>query len=96
LGVGEGSTGQPPAGLSFVAGYRRRDESKAATSSGQKSYQQFGAVCGNGMTVLAKIKIYKDDRELETPLVIRGRITHIWMNSRTAVNLGFRSHQCHA
>jgi hypothetical protein len=37
LGVGGGTTGQPPVGLSLVAGYRRKDKSEAATSSGQKS-----------------------------------------------------------
>jgi hypothetical protein len=36
LGVGGGSAGQPPAGLCFVAGYRRRGESGAAMSSSEK------------------------------------------------------------
>jgi hypothetical protein len=34
LGVGGGTAGQPPAGLCFVAGYRQRGESEAATSPG--------------------------------------------------------------
>jgi len=34
LGVGGGSTGQPPVDFRFVAGYRKWDESEAATSSG--------------------------------------------------------------
>jgi hypothetical protein len=37
LGVGGGTTGQPPAGLCFVAGYRQRGESEAAMSSGWTS-----------------------------------------------------------
>jgi hypothetical protein len=36
LGVGGGSAGQPPVGLCFVAGYRRRGESGAAMSSSEK------------------------------------------------------------
>jgi hypothetical protein len=34
LVVGGSSTGQPPVDLRFVAGYRQKDESEAATSSG--------------------------------------------------------------
>jgi len=36
LGVGGGFAGQPLAGLCFVVGYRRRDESGAAMSSSKK------------------------------------------------------------